>query len=175
MGHLPLRTVPRVADPGRRRRRARPAAKRLRIGAIMADGWERFSECVIRGLDPDLFYPVDGEEIDRAVFGACNACQVRQLCLDRAMEMETPARSPDGKVRRYGVWGGLTPRQRSFLANGKHVSLIRPTRDRNRYRRQRTAAREAAADVLDLVAARGVVAATPAQASNSRSGRKHLA
>lgn len=119
MPALPGRRVSPAPATTRKRRkpltgkRTTAAAKMARVGAAMAEGWEQLAECVIRGLDPELFFPENGQPIDARVFGACGACQVRRECLDRAMSAERTGMWRNGKPDRHGIYGGLTPRQRS--------------------------------------------------------------
>jgi hypothetical protein len=93
------------------------------------------AECSARGLDPELFFPQLGEPIDKRVFSACWACQIRAECLRAALQMEAAAGPLYGRVRRYGVWGGLTASQRSRVAAGKRVRLLVPNADRNKDKR----------------------------------------
>ena len=65
-------------------------------------------EWVVEGLcgevDPELFYPPPNSAATEAK-SVCAACGVRELCLTYALENE----------ERFGVWGGLTPRERKRL------------------------------------------------------------
>ncbi|HXY44652.1 MAG TPA: WhiB family transcriptional regulator [Acidimicrobiales bacterium] len=61
--------------------------------------WRQRAAC--RGLDPDIFYPVSDEDAWEAK-AVCDACPVRQPCLEHALA---------GRERE-GVWGGLTERER---------------------------------------------------------------
>ena len=58
-----------------------------------------------RGLcqetDPEVFFPEKGEST-AAAKRVCMACEVRVSCLEYALEHH----------ERFGVWGGLLPRQR---------------------------------------------------------------
>lgn len=97
--------------------------------------WQALAECVRRGLDPALFFPGISEPISPAVISACSACQVRQACLRAAMRIEAESAPDGGRVRRNGIWGGLTARQRSNLAAGRTVRLSVPSATRNSNRR----------------------------------------
>ena len=99
-------------------------------------GWQRDAECARRGLDPELFFPAAGAPFDPRVFSACAACRVRMTCLRAGMAEEEAAEKIGGRVRRYGIRGGLLPRQRSMLAAGRPVRLTAPTADRNKQRRK---------------------------------------
>ena len=57
-----------------------------------------------RGMNGDLFFPTNGTALDdiRAV---CNACRVRDECLEYALENRIS----------HGVWGGVSERGRARL------------------------------------------------------------
>lgn len=97
--------------------------------------WRARSECKARGLDPDLFFPDVGEPIDPVVMSACSACQVRAQCLRTAMRAEAAAGPDGGRIRRYGIFGGLTPKQRSALAKGRKIRPLVTNATRNKSRR----------------------------------------
>jgi WhiB family redox-sensing transcriptional regulator len=61
--------------------------------------WRHRAAC--RGVDPDIFYPVTEEDAEEAK-AICNACTVRETCLEYAL----------GNRERDGVWGGATERER---------------------------------------------------------------
>lgn len=61
--------------------------------------WRQHAAC--RGLDPEIFYPGDDDEAERAK-AVCNQCSVRDVCLEHAL----------GSREREGVWGGATERER---------------------------------------------------------------
>lgn len=61
--------------------------------------WAAYAAC--RTADPDLFFPDSDEAADAAV-RICRGCPVMSECRDWAL---------DTRVR-YGVWGGLTERDR---------------------------------------------------------------
>lgn len=64
--------------------------------------WAVFAAC--RDRDPDAFFPVTpGDE--RAALRICSGCPVRQDCLEFALEARV----------RFGIWGGLTEKQRRSL------------------------------------------------------------
>lgn len=68
--------------------------------------WREHAKC--RGMDPDLFFPGMGDRrgTHRAL-AVCAACPVRDECLE------------EGLHERYGVWGGMAPRQRRRLPPGR--------------------------------------------------------
>lgn len=69
--------------------------------------WVVFGAC--RDADPDLFFPSTREE-EATALALCASCPVRAECLDYAIEAG----------ERFGVWGGLTEKQRR-----KHVLRLR--------------------------------------------------
>lgn len=68
----------------------------------MAQDWRRQAAC--RGVDPEVFYPVNDEDAEEAK-EICAGCPVRQPCLEWALSDR----------ERFGVWGGLTERERRRL------------------------------------------------------------
>ena len=64
-----------------------------------------------RGLDPDLFFPVRGEDL-RAAKAVCATCDVRDECLDYALRTHETC----------GVWGGTSERQRRRLRHRQRVA-----------------------------------------------------
>ena len=58
--------------------------------------------------DPDIWFTPSSEA---AAAAACRQCPAREACLQVAMDVEGTARTSS----RFGVWGGLTPMQRSAL------------------------------------------------------------
>jgi len=64
--------------------------------------WAAYGSC--RGADPDLFFP--GHEADPGEgLKICSGCPVREECLVWALETRI----------QYGVWGGMTERERRRL------------------------------------------------------------
>lgn len=76
--------------------------------------WTLDAAC--NGIPTEMFYlekSVSSNSTEaRMVLKLCAGCPVRQQCLDTAMQMEGNAAAN----HRYGIWGGMTPRQRSRLA-----------------------------------------------------------
>jgi len=54
-----------------------------------------------RGMDTNEFFPMDGDY--SRVLPVCGGCPVREECLDIATNQELDL---------YGMFGGLTPKQR---------------------------------------------------------------
>lgn len=76
----------------------------LRAGTAPGrESWRDGALCA--QTDPDAFFPETGHDplLARMV---CAGCQVRSECLDYALS----------RGERYGVWGGLSERERRRLA-----------------------------------------------------------
>ena len=96
---------------------ARPPRHRtLPASARFAARWRELAAC--RGTDLAVFFPGRGETAGPAR-QVCAACPVRQPCLDYAITNRIV----------YGVWGGLTERERRALRSG-WVRASRRDRDR---------------------------------------------
>ena len=75
----------------------------------MRGDWLSDAGCRYVGFD--FFFAESGNyDLTREAVSICRGCSVRAECLDYAMSME------DGRSGRFGVWGGLTSRQRAQLA-----------------------------------------------------------
>lgn len=74
---------------------------------LLGDRPEWMADAACRGLDPDLFVPVErqgpgGDNRHGKALAVCAECPVRSDCLEYAItNRET-----------FGVWGGTTPKQR---------------------------------------------------------------
>ena len=95
---------------------ARPPRRSLVASARFAARWRELAAC--RGAGLDLFFPERGESAGPAR-RVCAACPVRQPCLDYAITNRIT----------YGIWGGLTERERRALRSG-WVRASRRERDR---------------------------------------------
>ena len=71
--------------------------------------WRQNGAC--RGLDPDIFYPVDDDGAAPAK-AICAGCGVRQACLEHALT----AREHEG------IWGGATERERRRMLRQRRKS-----------------------------------------------------
>ncbi len=69
--------------------------------------WAVFAACKDR--DPDVFFATNPSE-EREAIRVCNGCAVRVDCLEFALEARV----------RFGIWGGLTEKQRRSLA--RHIA-----------------------------------------------------
>jgi WhiB family redox-sensing transcriptional regulator len=59
-----------------------------------------------RGVDPEIFYPPeDDEDAAEPAKAICEACPVREVCLEHAI----------ARREKLGVWGGLSERERRRL------------------------------------------------------------
>ena len=65
--------------------------------------WMKRAEC--RGTDTAVFFPERGEPAEPAR-AICERCEVREPCLDYALDFGTLIR---------GIWGGATDRERMRL------------------------------------------------------------
>jgi len=76
-----------------------------------------FDDAVCKGMDGNIFFPDTPTGIStKGIFvdaqAVCKGCSVKKQCLAFAMEAE------EFEQRRYGVWGGKTPAERSVLRSG---------------------------------------------------------
>ena len=101
------RARPVTARPPRHRSLATPAR--------FAARWRELAAC--RGADLEVFFPGRGESAGPAR-RVCAACPVRQACLDYAISNRIS----------YGIWGGLTGRERRALQS-RWVRTSRRNRD----------------------------------------------
>jgi WhiB family redox-sensing transcriptional regulator len=96
---------------------ARPPRHRsLAAPARFAARWRELAAC--RGADLEEFFPERGESAGPAR-RVCAVCPVRQLCLDYAISNRIV----------YGIWGGLTERERRALQS-RWLRASRRDRDR---------------------------------------------
>lgn len=68
--------------------------------------WAEFAKCS-EEENPDIFFPPQGGSVKAGKL-ICSLCEVRQECLDFALEHD----------ERFGVWGGLSERERRTI---KHM------------------------------------------------------
>lgn len=64
--------------------------------------WQQQALC--RGVEPEVFFPISEEDAGRAK-EICAACMVREECLAYSLTHR----------ERYGVWGGVTEKERQDL------------------------------------------------------------
>ena len=81
--------------------------------------WMQHGACV--GEDPDLFFPSEGGPATKAK-AICAVCPVRVECLTFAVSEPIS----------FGIWGGLTPRERRRVRRRRFDMLDRaPTGERH--------------------------------------------
>jgi WhiB family transcriptional regulator, redox-sensing transcriptional regulator len=68
-------------------------------------GWQDRALCA--QTDPEAFFPEKGGST-REAKKVCRACEVRAECLEYALEHD----------ERFGIWGGLSERERRKLKRG---------------------------------------------------------
>jgi len=77
------------------------ARQAARLGQRPA--WHDLARCA--ETDPEMFFPENGESA-RPAKRVCGGCEVRAECLQDALD----------RGERFGVWGGLSERERRVLA-----------------------------------------------------------
>lgn len=75
---------------------------------MKGDPWHGQAAC---GDDPEAMFPGSNAAKVREAKALCRGCPVREECLADAMKTE----GNKGKLRRYGIRGGLTPTARRRL------------------------------------------------------------
>lgn len=76
--------------------------------------WDWHADAACRGVDAEIFFPGSDEESGPAK-AVCSTCPVREICLFFAVK----------RGERYGVWGGLTERERGRLSADARQSILR--------------------------------------------------
>lgn len=71
--------------------------------------WQERGICA--QTDPEAFYPEKGGSTKEAK-KICRGCEVRQECLDYALDHD----------ERFGIWGGYSERERRRLKRGEDVT-----------------------------------------------------
>jgi WhiB family transcriptional regulator, redox-sensing transcriptional regulator len=73
--------------------------------------WKQQGRCL--GVDPEVFYPDEedehGAELAKQI---CYSCPVREVCLEHAI----------GVREKWGIWGGLTARERRRIIRRRRRS-----------------------------------------------------
>lgn len=77
---------------------------------VHVEDWTDLARC--RGMDPDVFFGRNLTEA-RTAIRTCDRCEVRQQCLDYAVDQQIE----------IGVWGGLTERQRRAYVRNRNRRL----------------------------------------------------
>lgn len=76
---------------------------------IEGEAWTEFANCT--DTDPEIFFPPRGSPVSGSITtakGICSRCPVAVDCLRYALVNE----------ERWGIWGGLTARERVVLRHG---------------------------------------------------------
>ena len=79
--------------------------------------WQEEAKC--RGVDPEIFFlpyrarNAEKRKREQAAKDVCKGCPVTAECLSYAMQTE----------EEFGVWGGLTPEERTLL--GRRTRLVK--------------------------------------------------
>ena len=84
------------------------------LGRPLADDYSWQANGACRGADPELFFPPTDEEAAVAK-SYCATCPVRVTCLAFSIE----------RNERFGVWGGLTEKERARLTPAAREQILR--------------------------------------------------
>lgn len=71
--------------------------------------WQEQALC--RQTDPEAFFPEPGYGVTLPAKKTCLRCEVRQQCLNYALENH----------ERHGIWGGLSERQRRRILKNRQA------------------------------------------------------
>lgn len=87
----------------------------------MINEWADHAACA--QTDGEAWFPPGPQDSDRmnaayAISVCQNVCPVRAQCLEKALRLEGGA----SKYSRYGIWGGMTPRQRAAEAKARALT-----------------------------------------------------
>lgn len=83
------------------------------IAEAIEEDWREQALCA--QTDPEEFFPEKGGSPRRAK-RICQGCEVKTACLDYAMEHHIG----------WGVWGGLTEKERKRLATARRATTAHP-------------------------------------------------
>ena len=70
------------------------------------DAWQERARCA--ETDPEAFFPEKGGST-RDAKAVCRRCDVREECLNRALDND----------ERFGIWGGMSDRERRKLKKNR--------------------------------------------------------
>ena len=82
------------------------------LQALELERWQASALCA--QVDPEVFFPDKGGSTKEAK-RICQGCEVRSECLEYALERE----------ERFGVWGGLSERERRAKRGVHDAALLR--------------------------------------------------
>lgn len=80
--------------------------------SVVLESWHEKARC--KGWDPEIFYPDRGVPSASAK-AVCRECPVQPDCLDYAISRD----------ERFGIWGGLSERERRKMYRERQRSNIR--------------------------------------------------
>jgi len=90
-----------------------------RLPAPRMDNWDWQYDGICRSIDPEVFFPPDSERgpvrqrRESRAKQYCENCPVLDRCREHALSVQEP----------YGVWGGLTPRERDRILHEPSMAL----------------------------------------------------
>lgn len=73
--------------------------------------WQEDARCMDR--DPDLMFPTNTRDVN-IVIEFCRGCDVREACLDYAIE----------NGEKLGIWGGTSERERKKMIKAHRLKLF---------------------------------------------------
>ncbi|WP_093803948.1 WhiB family transcriptional regulator [Streptomyces sp. Wb2n-11] len=103
--HAPVETA-RSTATGRATTKAAQST-RTALPEPAVSGWWNLAAC--REVDPELFFPANCNDLARNAKKVCGGCPVQLECLQWALDARQD----------FGVWGGLTERERRQLHRRK--------------------------------------------------------
>lgn len=80
--------------------------------------WQDQANC--RDTDPEAFFPLIGEGVNGTVRAICDACPVKETCLEYAL----------GRPQLQGIWGGTSDEERKKIRKQRGIG---PRRSRARH------------------------------------------
>lgn len=83
------------------------ASEKYSAATTEDESWKELGLCA--QTDPEAFFPYNGSSV-RDAKRICQGCEVQDLCLDYALSNNES----------FGVWGGLSERERHTLSRGRN-------------------------------------------------------
>lgn len=99
------------------------------FGGFVPADWTLDAECT--RADPAFFYPEKGgsRSKENKAIEVCGRCVVRQVCLDDALDFESSATAPGGRLKEvYGIRGGMTAKERRKIVNARKAEAKAKTK-----------------------------------------------